>query len=151
MKNSLNLNYQNSFLVKASEPSVYKAITESISKWWTEDFTGTSNTLKNDFTVRFGTTFKTMKIIELIPNKKVVWKCTDTLIDLPELQNNTEWKDTKIVWEIEKDNEQTKISLTHIGLTPKVACYAICEKGWDSFLKSLKQFLETREGTPFKP
>ena len=148
-KNLANPNYHSSFFVNSSGQAAYRAITESIAEWWTEDFSGTANTLNAEFTVRFGTTFKTMKVIELIPNEKVVWSCIDTLIDMPELKNKEEWKDTKIVWEIEKKSQHTNISLTHIGLTPRVACYAICEKGWESFLESLKSFLEKGKGTPF--
>lgn len=150
MKNVLLIDYQNTFLVKANPNSVFKSLTQQIDKWWTEDFKGSADKLNNEFTVQFGTTFKTMKVMELIPNKKMVWLCIDTLIDIPELPNNTEWKDTKIVWELQNDNETTKITLTHFGLTPEVKCYSICEQGWESFLNSLKQFVETNIGLPFK-
>src|SRR5690606_9972908 len=128
----------------------FKALTQQIDNWWTEDFKGSSDNLNDEFTVQFGTTFKTMKVMELIPNQRVVWLCIDTLIDLPELQNNTEWKGTKIVWELENEIETTKITLTHFGLTPQVKCYSICEQGWESFLNSLKQFVETNIDLPFK-
>lgn len=148
-KNSAKPNYQNSLLVKSNRSSVYKALTEGIPKWWTKDFSGTSTVINDEFTVRFGATFKTMKVLELNPAKKVVWVCIDTLIDIPELKNNTEWTDTKIVWDLRAENKQTIISLTHIGLTPEVSCYEICEKGWELFLESLRKFLETGVGTPF--
>lgn len=150
MKNALLRDYQNTFLVKVNTNKTFKALTQQIDNWWTEDFTGLSEKLNDEFTVRFGTTFKTMKVMELIPNKRVVWLCIDTLIDIPELQNNTEWKGTKIVWELENENETTKITLTHFGLTPEVKCYSICEQGWESFLNSLKRFVETNIGLPFK-
>lgn len=150
MKNLLKTNYQNTFLIKKNIKSVFQAIAQQIPKWWTEDFTGSSDKLNDEFTVRFGTTFKTMRVQELIPNEKIVWLCINTLIDIPELSNNTEWKDTKIVWELKNDNESTIITLTHFGLTPEVACYSICQQGWESFLNSLKQFTETNIGLPFK-
>lgn len=150
LKDFLETNYNNSLVVKSEIEKVYKAITNHISDWWTEDFSGSSNKINDEFTVRFGTTFKTMKVTELIPNERVVWLCIDTLIDIPELQNNTEWKDTTIVWELQNDDEATKITLTHIGLTPDVKCYTICEQGWESFLNSLQLFVETNSGLPFK-
>lgn len=150
MNNLIKTDYQNTFLIKKNIKSVFQTITQQIPKWWTEDFEGSADKANDEFTVRFGTTFKTMKVIELIPNKKVVWLCIDTLIDIPELHNNTEWKDTKIVWELQNDNESTKTTLTHLGLTPEVACYSICQQGWESFLNSLKQFAETNIGLPFK-
>ncbi|MFD2292449.1 SRPBCC domain-containing protein [Mariniflexile gromovii] len=136
--------------LKKNSENVYKAITQQIDKWWTEDFLGSSKKVNEEFTIRFGTTFKTLKVTELTPNKKVVWTCIDTLIDIPELPNNTEWKGTEIVWNLDNNATNTKISLTHIGLTPKVKCYNICEKGWVSFLDSLKLFVETGKGSPFQ-
>lgn len=142
-KNLANLNYHSIFFVNSSRNAVYKALTESIPEWWTEDFSGTANILKAQFTVRFGTTFKTMRVEELIPNEKVVWVCIDTLIDIPELQNKKEWKDTKIVLDLSEEKNNVMITLTHFGLTPEVACYEICKMGWESFLESLTKFLET--------
>lgn len=150
LKEFLEANYSNSLFIKSEAEKVYGAITNHISDWWSEDYSGISNNLNDKFTVRFGTTFKTMKVTELIPNEKVVWICIDTLIDIPELPNNTEWKDTRIVWELQKDDDNTKITLTHIGLTSELKCYTICEQGWKSFLESLKQFTETNIGLPFK-
>ncbi|QAA80924.1 hypothetical protein EI546_03905 [Aequorivita sp. H23M31] len=150
-KKLANSNYHSIFFVNSSINTVYKAITESIPEWWTKDFSGTANILKAEFTVRFGTTFKTMKVIELIPNEKVVWVCIDTLIDIPELKNKKEWKNTKIVLDLSEEKSNVKITLTHFGLTPEVACYQICKMGWESFLESLTKFLETGKGTPFKP
>lgn len=149
MKNVPNPSYQNNFEAKSSVSAVYTALTKQIPKWWTEDFTGYSDKLYDEFTVRFSTTFKTMKVIDLKPNERVIWTCIDTLIDIPELQNKTEWKGTTIIWEFNKDAKETGISMTHLGLTPKVECYNICEKGWESFLESLKSFLETGKGMPY--
>ena len=90
MNNLIKTDYQYTFLVKKNILSVFQAITQQIPKWWTEDFEGSADKVNDEFTVRFSTTFKTMKVQELIPNEKIVWLCIDTLIDIPELQNNTE-------------------------------------------------------------
>lgn len=133
----LRANYKYSIRISKDARKVFQSLTKHIPDWWTEDFTGSSRSIHDKFTVRFGPTFKTMKVVELFPGQKVVWECTDTLIDIPELPRNTEWQGTRIVWDIEKEVEYTKLTLTHIGLTPKVACYEICEKGWESFMESL--------------
>lgn len=42
-----------------------------------------------------------------------------------------------------------ELSFTHKGLTPNLNCYKICDAGWTHFIaNSLKQYLETRIGTP---
>lgn len=144
-------NFKKSIIIQATDNKVFDALTNSITKWWTEMFEGNSNEKGQIFTIRFGKNiFKTMAVEELIPNQKVVWNVTDSLIDIPDLKNKTEWINTKIVWEISSKDDQTLLHLTHIGLTPQVECYDICEVGWHNFTDSLTEFINTGIGTPFK-
>lgn len=145
-------NFEKTVIYTASEKLVFDALTNSITKWWTEMFEGKSNEQGKSFTIRFGTNvFKTMVVDELVSNKKVVWNVTDSLINIPDLKNKTEWINTKIVWEIQLKNNQTELHLTHFGLTPQVECYNICQDGWHNFTDSLTQFINTGIGRPFKP
>lgn len=144
-------NFNKAIILEATKDKVYDALTNTISKWWTEMFEGVSNEQGKSFTIRFGeSVFKTMTTEELLHNKKVVWKVTDSLIDIPDLKNKTEWINTKIVWEIFSKNNQTELHLTHLGLTPQIECYNICESGWHNFTDSLTEFINTGTGRPFK-
>ncbi|MEW8430735.1 MAG: hypothetical protein G8D61_13520 [gamma proteobacterium symbiont of Ctena orbiculata] len=43
----------------------------------------------------------------------------------------------------------SNITLTHLGLTPGMACYGICKAGWDHYIAgSLKQYLDGLGGRP---
>lgn len=144
-------NFKKTIIIQATDNKIFDALTNSISKWWTEMFEGTSNQQGKIFTIRFGTNvFKTMAVEELIPNKKVVWNVTDSLIDIPGLKNKTEWINTKIVWEISPQDNQTELNLTHFGLTPQVECFSICQDGWHNFTDSLTEYINTGVGKPFK-
>jgi hypothetical protein len=35
-------------------------------------------------------------------------------------------------------------------LTPKLECFVDCKNGWDHFLPSLRQFVDTGVGNPWK-
>lgn len=143
-------NYSKVMTFDASTDKVYDALTSKIPKWWTEQFEGTSNRQGENFTIRFGTNiFKTMKVTELSPGKKVVWNVIDSLIDLPELNNKSEWVGTKIEWVISQKENQTQLNLTHYGLTPQIECYTICEGGWEQFTYSLSEFINTGIGRPY--
>lgn len=143
-------NFEKIMLFNATNHKVYNALTNAIPKWWTEMFEGTSNQQGKSFTIRFGASiFKTMTIEELVPNSKVVWKVTDSLIDLPDLKNKTEWINTRIEWEISVKGNQTELHLTHFGLTPAIECYNICQDGWHNFTDSLTQFINTGVGKPY--
>nr|WP_262711978.1 SRPBCC domain-containing protein [Pedobacter psychrodurus] len=114
-------------------------------------FEGISNKKEESFTVRFGSAvFKTMRIEEIIPNEKIVWYVTDTLIHIPELNNKKEWLNTIVVWQLNTEETNIKIQVTHIGLNPDIDCYSICSAGWRQFWDSLKLYLEKGIGMPFK-
>jgi uncharacterized protein YndB with AHSA1/START domain len=144
-------NFQHEITVSASPERTFESITNEIPLWWTEMFEGTSNRSGESFTVRFGpNVFKTMRVDELIPATKVVWFVTDTWIDIPQLKEKKEWLHTRIVWDLKKENTNTIIRVTHIGLNPEIECYDICATGWKQFCNSLQSHLEKGRGTPFK-
>jgi uncharacterized protein YndB with AHSA1/START domain len=144
-------NFQHEISVNASLEKVFTSITKGIPDWWTEMFEGTSDKKEEYFTVRFGpAVFKTMQVEEIIPNERIDWLVTDTLIDIPELNNKKEWLNTRILWQLKVADTNTIIRVTHIGLNPDIECYGICSTGWRQFCDSLKSYLENGTGTPFR-
>lgn len=114
-------------------------------------FEGSADKHHGTFTVRFGeNVYKTMRT-ELFPSSKVVWHVTDSRINVSGLKNQQEWIGTTIIWEITAYENGSQLQLTHIGLQPTIECYDMCTNGWKQFTDSLKLFLETGTGKPFKP
>jgi len=119
-------------------------------KWWMDDFTGHSEKLKDEFTIRTGETTVTFKITELVPGKKVVWLIADSY--LPWLKNKHEWTGTKLVWDITTNGNSTTVDMTHVGLVPGIECYDNCEKGWNFYAKeSLLKYITKGIGMPDTP
>lgn len=146
----MNNYYQTFELKNTTTAQIFDALTLGIQHWWTTLFEGNADTENETFTVRFGEqVFKTMRVHELIPNKKVVWLVIDSLIDIPELINQKEWINTSINWEITNDNANVQLHLTHVGLNPAIECYNICAQGWKQFTASLQSYLETGSGMPY--
>lgn len=136
--------------LNATADSVYDALTNGIPQWWTKQFEGSADRPGATFTVRFGDrTFKTMSVMELSASFKVVWSVVDARLDVPGLNDPTEWVGTTIVWDILRQEDRTRLRLTHIGLQPTVECYAVCADGWRRSIASLKSFVETGSGTRF--
>jgi uncharacterized protein YndB with AHSA1/START domain len=142
-------NFQSTIHIKASSSDVFKALTSEISKWWTKEFKGQSRNMLDEFTVRFGSSHKTMVVVGVIQDIRVVWECLDAVIDLPELDNKSEWEGTRMGWTIDEEDSYTNLSLMHVGLTPELECYQVCEQGWNTYMQSLKQYLETGTGKPY--
>ena len=133
--------------VDKSIQDTFKAI-NSVSKWWTDDLVGCSQKLNDEFTVQFADIHKTgQKIIEFVPNKKVVWLVTECRLNF--VKDEEEWNNTKISFELSRQGDKTQMHFTHFGLVPEVECFKSCSKGWDYYIKgSLFKLLTEGKGTP---
>ena len=138
--------YMTTIRVRATANNAFKSI-NNVAAWWTENIEGSSEKLNDVFTVYFGETFVAMKIVESVPDKRVVWHVTDC--DLHWLADKKEWKDTRIVFEISTEGDSARIQFTHVGLTPQVECYDNCVKGWDRYIQgSLAKLIAEGKGVP---
>jgi hypothetical protein len=144
-----NQNYQISIKVNADTKTAAENI-NNVAGWWTQNVEGSLNKVNDVFTVHFGETFVTFKITELHPGRNIVWLVTDS--NVQELKDKQEWTNTTVDWQIAADNDSTNIIMTHVGLTPAVECYEMCEKGWDFFTgKSLLKLINEGKGLPDTP
>jgi uncharacterized protein YndB with AHSA1/START domain len=143
-----NQDFTYTFSVDQSPKQVFDAI-NNIKAWWTEDFSGTSEKLNDEFKVRF---FKDLhyskhKLTEVIPNKRIVWLVTESRLNF--LKDKGEWTGTSMSFDISEENGKTKVLFTHHGLQPQIECYGDCTKGWTYYLgSSLLPLITTGKGQP---
>ena len=143
--------YTKEFTVSVKPELVYKAITKEIDEWWTE-LSNKVLQVGDKLTVQFeAETSWVMVVSETIDNHSLAWQVIEANHDLQNISVKDEWNRTTINWKIEKNKMGSKVSFTHKGLTPALECYETCEKGWDYFLGSLKSYLDTGKGNPYKP
>lgn len=138
--------YNITIVVKATEEEAFNSIND-VAGWWSTDLEGQSGKLGDIFTVRFGKTFITIKITELIPYKKIGWLVIDCYKDW--LKDKKEWQDTSMIWEISEKGDKVHVTFTHIGLIPGIECYEGCEKAWDFYIEeSLFKLITEKQGIP---
>ncbi|QMU26674.1 SRPBCC family protein [Adhaeribacter radiodurans] len=139
--------YKITLLVDAPAAEVFKSI-NNVTAWWTENLAGNSQNLHDEFTVRFGDVhYSKQKLIDVIPDKKVVWRITDSNLNF--IQDKQEWTNTKIIFEIIPQYNQTQISFTHVGLVPEVECFNACSNAWNGYIRgSLFNLITTSKGQP---
>jgi hypothetical protein len=41
------------------------------------------------------------------------------------------------------------LEFRHEGLNPQLACYEVCRQGWDQYLPSLRDYIQTGTGNPY--
>jgi hypothetical protein len=138
--------YSISIAVNAPPAVAFKSV-NNVTKWWTENLEGSSQKLDDEFTVRFGDVHvSTQKLVEVIPDKKVVWLVTDSKLNFT--KDKREWTGTKISFEISIQNDKTQVRFTHQGLG-KYECFDACSNAWGEYIQqSLLSLINTGKGKP---
>src|SRR5579872_2892366 len=138
--------YQCSIIADVTPEEAFESIND-VSGWWAKNFEGNALQLNDVFTVHFGQTFVNFQITEFVPGVTVTWKVTNCFLHW--IKDKTEWNGTSVRFDIAREGEKTRITMTHIGLVPGVECYNDCEIGWnDHFGNSLLKLLTEQEGAP---
>jgi hypothetical protein len=142
-------NFTTSFAVSQTPTDVFDAI-NNVRGWWGEDVEGSNDKVGDEFTYRVQDIhYSQLKVIELIPNEKVVWLVLDNHMNF--VEDQTEWVGTKISFEITSKGDQTEVRFAHQGLVPQYECFDVCSNAWGSLMhSSLPSLITTGTGQPYK-
>ncbi len=130
-------------LIDAPVDVVYRAVTEQkgLAGWWTVQALA-KPTVGAVADFKFGDRYHTaMRVTGLEPPRKIQWEC---------VEGDEEWVGTKIVFDLEKQGDQTLVRFAHSDWRQATDFYASCNYNWGYYLKSLKSYCETGKGTPFE-
>ncbi len=144
-----NKDFNITFWVDQTPEEVFNAV-NNVRGWWSDSLEGNSEKLNDVFSYTHKPFhYSKHRLIEVIPNEKVVWLTIDS--NLTFVEKKEEWNDTKVVFQISKIDNKTQLSITHLGLVPELQCFEGCSKGWTYYLqKSLLPFITTGKGNPDK-
>jgi hypothetical protein len=134
--------YTTSFSVDQSPEEVFKAI-NNVRGWWEGEIQGTTDKVGSVFTYRNGNFHNSrQKVTELIPGKRVVWLVIEGGPKFT--KDKTEWKGTKIIFEISKKGNKAEVRFTHQGLVPRLECYDNCTDAWGPLIRDSLRSLVTK-------
>lgn len=142
-----NQNFTTTIRVNKSPQEVFNAI-NNVRGWWSEEIEGHTAKLNDEFNYRYQDIHACkIKLVEVVPNKKVVWLVTENYFSFTE--DSAEWTGTKVSFEISEKDGKTQLVFTHIGLVPECECYEACEEGWTNYINtSLRDLITKGKGQP---
>jgi hypothetical protein len=155
--------FSTTLLVDQTPEQLFTAI-KNVRGWWSEEIEGRTDILNEEFDYHFEDIHSCkMKIIEFIPEQKVVWLVKHSYFkpglfnEAPQSSpandrfsnNESEWTGTKIIFEISRKNDKTELRFTHQGLVAAFECFDVCVNGWTHYIrKSLFDLITTGKGQP---
>ncbi len=139
--------YTTTFTVDRTPQDVFDAIND-VRGWWSDDIDGRTDVQGEEYTYRSKDIHRSQILVtELVPGERVVWRVLDNYMNF--VQDQNEWKDTEIRFEITRVGELTQVTFTHIGLVPAYECFDICTNAWGFLINgSLRDLIMTGAGDP---
>ena len=137
--------FTTTFFVDQTPHEVFTAI-NNVRGWWQGEVTGGTDKLNDEFDYRMEDIhYSRQKLVEVIPDKRVVWSVTDSQLSF--IEDKDEWTNTRIIFDITEINNKTQVRFTHIGLVPAIECYDACSNAWEQLIQeSLVSLITTGKG-----
>jgi uncharacterized protein YndB with AHSA1/START domain len=128
--------------IAAPSATVYESLStpNGLAGWWTRDVRGESSP-GGELDFHFETASVGMQVEELVPGRRVAWRC---------VRGPEEWVGTEISFELGDDGDgETVLLFEHADWSEPVEFMYHCSTKWASFLIGLKRGLEGGAATPF--
>lgn len=116
--------------------------------WWNELIEGDSEAIGGEFGFDMPGLHRTrLRVTDANPGHRVVWHVLENHFGFVDDQD--EWLGTDVVFDIEREDSGTTVSLTHVGLMPEFECYEVCSTAWTHHLDAgLRALLSTGDPEP---
>lgn len=91
---------------------VFHHLLHSVASFWPEDLEGQTARLNDEFIFTTGDShYSRNKVVELIPDQKVVWLVTESL----RKTDNFDWTGTRMAFQLTTEDDQTRLEFTFDG------------------------------------
>ena len=139
--------YTTTFTVDATPHAAFTAIND-VRGWWEETIAGRTHEEGDEFTHWVpGVHYARIRVTELLPGKRVVWKVLDNWMSFIDDQSRVE-RDRDPVRPRATDGG-TDVRFTHVGLAPAYECFDVCRDAWGTYVNdSLRSLIATGVGKP---
>ena len=100
--------------MEQSTKEIFNAVM-NVREWWSglysEEIEGSLGKINDEFTFRAdeGVHYSKQKLVELVPDKKIVWLVTES--ELTFIEKKDEWTGTKLSFEFAAKGDKTQVRL----------------------------------------
>jgi len=139
--------FTTTFSVDRTPQEVYDAIND-VRAWWSAEVEGSTDVEGEVFTFRVKDLHRSqIRVTKLVPGHRVVWTVLENYMSF--VEDQTEWVDTQIRFDLTERDGGTEVTFTHVGLLADHECYDVCSKAWTYYLtESLPNLVTTGAGQP---
>lgn len=139
--------YTTTISVDRTPEEVFDAITD-VRAWWHAGIQGESDSVGAEFVHEVPDVhYSKIRVTELVPGEKVVWRVLDNHMSF--IDDQTEWVDTEIRFDLSEKDGTTDVRFTHVGLVPDYECFDVCSDAWGFYIgASLRNLITMGKGTP---
>ena len=140
-----NQDFTTAFLVDQTPHEVFNAVT-NVREWWSDNIEGGTEKLNDEFNYHYQDIHSCkMKLVEVVPDQRVVWLVLENYFNFT--KDSREWTGTKIIFDISRQGDKTRLTFTHAGLVPEYECFDVCKTAWTDYINgSLYGLITTGEG-----
>ena len=126
---------------------VFDAIT-NFRGWWSEEIEGSTDKINETFFYHYKDIHLCkIRLVESVPDNRLVYEVVDNEFNF--IKDQSEWVNTRLIFDIERRDDRTVVTFTHDGLVPEYECYPVCNDAWSGYItNSLRNFIETGAGNP---
>jgi len=146
--------YTTAVTIAKPPAEVFDAIND-VRSWWSEEVDGDTNRVGAEFAYRGHDDADTVehrsriRVEELVPGERVVWRVLDNYMSF--IDDQSEWKNTEIRFELFPSHGGTELRFTHVGLVPSYECFDVCKDAWGLYIReSLPAFVTSGKGFPIR-
>jgi uncharacterized protein YndB with AHSA1/START domain len=140
---TLEADFASTVSLSASADVVFDALTtpSALTAWWTN--ASGSGLAGGELRFMFGDDALVIRVDEAERPSAVRWTA---LVSEP----LPDWEATTISFDVSPNqNGGSRLDFRHTGMTPQLECYNACSKGWEQYLASLADYLDSGKGDPF--
>ncbi|HVA89775.1 MAG TPA: SRPBCC domain-containing protein [Chloroflexota bacterium] len=128
---------------KSSADAVFDALTtpSGLANWWTK--VSGSGLEGGELRFMFGDDPLSMRVDKAERPSVVRWTAL-AFEPLPD------WEGTTISFDVSpNEHGGSRLHFQHTGMTPRLECFNTCSKGWEQYLASLVDYVDSGQGNPF--